>query len=300
MGKNKSWIVEFLPLVIVSFVAILCGIFIATGQTTENGGRTLDGRNAKIDESTTEWIEDQREALARIMNRDAPTDPETTAANETEAAGKGFSTTIDAILSRRLQDGNNDNGAGWQCSRYTAWLATGQWSYSSAHPDYGPVNGKDVAAWLVRYYGFKYIDNPVEGAIGSGGFNTTYGHTVMYLYATGTNTAMVNDANFVPLTVATHNMNIDGYVWVVPGDYNPAPQPTPTPTPAPQPGDELTYSYVPGDTFGQVLIRLGLDEGRLWGTDGTVMYYTQQLIEQGALTERGYVRLHYPFTLKRR
>ena len=83
------------------------------------------------------------------------------------------------------------------------------------------MNGKDLGYWLVKNYGWKYIETPVEGAIGSGGFNTTYGHTVMYLYSTGDNTAMVNDANYTPLKVSTHNMNISGYVWVVPKDWEP-------------------------------------------------------------------------------
>ena len=297
MARIINWLTKYLPALVVGFVALLCTIFIILGQPTENGGRTLDGKNAKIEESTTEWIESQREALARIMNRDAPTDAATIAENATEATGKGFTTTIDDVLGRRLPDGNNDNGNGWQCSRYTAWLGTGQWSYSSAHPDYGPVNGKDVAKYLVDYYGFKYTDQPVAGAIGSGGFNTLYGHTVMYLYATGVNTAMVNDANYVPLTVSTHNMNIEGYVWVVPGNYEPTPEPTPTPTPE---SDTVSYSYVPGDSFGRVLIKLGLDEGNLWGENGTVRYYTNQLVEQNVLDRRGNVLLYTPFTLRRR
>lgn len=297
MARIINWFTKYLPALIVGFVALLCTTFIILGQPTENGGRTLDGKNAKIEESTTEWIESQREALARIMNQDAPTDAETIAENATEATGKGFTTTIDDVLGRRLPDGNNDNGNGWQCSRYTAWLGTGQWSYSSAHPDYGPVNGKDVAKYLVDYYGFKYTDQPVAGAIGSGGFNTLYGHTVMYLYATGANTAMVNDANYVLLTVSTHNMNIEGYVWVVPGNYEPTPEPTPTPTPE---SDTVSYSYVPGDSFGRVLIKLGLDEGNLWGENGTVRYYTNQLVEQNVLDRRGNVLLYTPFTLRRR
>ena len=195
--------------------------------------------------------EDYLESMNRIMNLDQP-------AVETENfnIGLGFYTTIDQILGRRLADGNNDNGNGWQCSRYTAWLATGQWSYNQYHPDYGPVNGKDIAQWLVDYYGFKYIDKPVEGAIGSGGFNTKYGHTVMYLYSTGENTAMVNDANFVPLTVATHNMNIEGWVWVVPGSYNPEPEPKPTPKPepAPEPVKCDIRDVFEGDTLGQIML----------------------------------------------
>lgn len=192
--------------------------------------------------------EDYLETMNRIMNLDQPADQ-----NENFNNGLGFYTTIEAILGRRLLDGNNDNGAGWQCSRYTGWLATGQWSYNQQHPDYGPVNGKDIAQWLVDYYGFKYIDQPVEGAIGSGGFNTRYGHTVMYLYSTGPNTAMVNDANFVPLTVATHNMNIEGWVWVVPGSYEPKPEPEPTP-PVPEPIKCDIREVKWGDTLGKIML----------------------------------------------
>ena len=295
MAKRlNKWLINNLPWLILLGVAILCVLFLTLGTKAEDGSITLDGQNAKIEESTETWIESQREALARIMNQDQPTDEATITANEAE--GKGFYTTIDEVLGRRLADGNNDNGNGWQCSRYSAWLGTGQWSYSSSHPDYGPVNGKDIAAWLVNYYGYKYIDQPVAGAIGSGGFNTLYGHTAMYLYSTGSNTAMVNDANYVPLTVSTHNMNIDGWVWVVPGSYNPTPEPTPTPTPTPT-GD-ITYSYVPGDTFGQVLLNLGISDGaHLWGAGGDVEYYTQQLIDQNVLDRRGNVLLYTPFTL---
>lgn len=283
--KNLSkFLISHLEAVILIGVALICLIFCIFGSTTEEGYRTLDGKEAKIEEYTENFIEDANAALNRLMNEDRPTDDDTIKENEEEATGQGFTTSLDAIIGRRLADGNNDNGNGWQCSRYTGYLATGKWSYSKAHPDYGPVNGKDVAAWLVKNYGFKYIDKPVMGAIGSGGFNTTYGHTVMYLYPTGTNTAMVNDANYVPLTVNTHNMNISGWVWVVPGDYEPKPEPAPAPTPepiSPAGSGEIYYTYKKGDTFGQVLVNLGLSDGRLWGVNGTVRYYTEQLHKQG-------------------
>lgn len=296
MKKISNWLVENLPWLVVMFVGVLCAIFIICGKRAEDGSITLDGKNAVIEEATTEWIESQREAWARIVNQDQPTDESVI---QEYAEGKGGSTTLAEVLSRRLADGNNDNGNGWQCSRYTGWLATGQWSYSSAHPDYGPVNGKDVAAWLVKNYGWKYTDVLVEGAIGSGGFNTRYGHTAMYLYGTGENTAMVNDANWVPLTVSTHNMNIDGWVWVVPGDYEPEPSPEPEPTPSYDDG-KVTYSYMPGDCFSKVLVKLNLDEGHLWGEGGTVKYYTKQLVEQNVLDRNGNVLLYKPFTLTKR
>lgn len=42
------------------------------------------------------------------------------------------------------------------------------------------------------------------------------------------------------------------------------------------------YTYKPGDTFGQVLMKIGLSDGRnLWGPNGDVEYYRKQLNDQG-------------------
>lgn len=265
-------------------VAVLCTVFVLCGTKADNGSITLNGSDAKIEEYTEKFIEDANEAMLRLMEKDAPTDEETIKANDEEEVGLGFYTTIDAVIGRRLPDGDNDGGRGWQCSKYTAYLATGKREYSSAHPDYGPVNGKDVAAWLVKNYGFKYIDKPVKGAIGSGGFNTQYGHTAMYLYSTGSNTAMVNDANYTPLKVSTHNMNISGWVWVVPGSYNPQPAPTPTPTPTPVSYD--TYTVRKGDTLGDIARNMGwYTGGKLFGDDG----YAQALADYNGIANRGLI-----------
>lgn len=80
----------------------------------------------------------------------------------------------------------------------------------------------------------------------------------------------------------------------------PKPQPTPQPTPAPVDPKTVTYTYVKGDYFSKVLKKLGLDEGKLWGKNGTVAYYTQQLVEQKVLDSRGNVKIGVPFTLTRR
>lgn len=46
--------------------------------------------------------------------------------------------------------------------------------------------------------------------------------------------------------------------------------------------DIYEYTYAPGDNFGNVLIKMGLSDGRnLWGPNGDVAYYTQQLNNQG-------------------
>lgn len=257
MKKISNFFTNHLAFLIVTGIAILCLLFTILGKPTESGYITLNGQDAKIEEYTEKFIENANDALYRIMNEDKPTDEETIKANE-EVEGLGGSTSINTVISRRLPDGNNDNGRGWQCSKYTPYLATGKREYSNTHPDYGPVNGKDVANWLVKNYGWKYIETPVEGAIGSGGFNTTYGHTAMYLYSTGSNSAMVNDANYVPLTVSTHNMNISGWVWVVPDDYTPTPLPDPTPPPTPSPtptpvSNCSTWKLNRGDTLSKIM-----------------------------------------------
>lgn len=213
--RIKDFLINHLAILLILFVFILSGSFLVFGKVSENGSLTLDGSNAKIEKSTEQFIEDSQKALARIMNDDKSSDEKTIEENDKDAVGQGFHTTLEEILSRRRADGDNDNGNGWQCSKYTAYLATGKKDYSRSNPDYGPVHGKDIANWLVKNYGFKYIDVPVPGAIGSTGFNTAYGHTVMYV---GNNS--VNDANFSPLRVFTHGDNISNYVWVVPGNYN--------------------------------------------------------------------------------
>lgn len=282
-NKIKNFIMDRIAFFTVLGVSLICIIFLIVGTPSENGSITLDGKDAQIEEYTEKFIENANDALYRIMNEDAPTDEETIKANE-EATGQGAYTTIDQVIARRKPDGFNDNGKGLQCSKYTGYLATGKMEYSTTHPDYGPVNGKDVASWLVRSYGWKYIDTPVEGAIGSGGFNTKYGHTAMFLYFTGSNTAMVNDANYVPLTVATHSMNISGWVWVVPGDYKPTPAPTPTPTPTPVSYD--SYTVVRGDTLGGIARKMGWCNGcKLFGDDG----YTQKLAEKNGIPNRGLI-----------
>lgn len=282
MKKVSNFIINNLHWVVVLFVALLCTTFLLVGTKSEDGFITLDGKDATITDTTKKWIEDANEALNRIMNEDAPTDEATIKEFENGIDGVGLGgQTINTVIGRRLPDGDNDNGKGWQCSKYTAYLATGRREYSSAHPDYGPVNGKDVAAWLVKNYGWKYSD-PVEGAIGSGGFNTQYGHTAMYLYSTGSNTAMVNDANWTPLKVSTHNMNISGWVWVVPGDYTPEPKPTPTPAPVSQD----SYTVVRGDTLGEIARKMGWYTGpKMFGDDG----YAQALADYNNIKNRGLI-----------
>lgn len=246
-SRLRKWFVNNLEWLVVLITALVCAGFLIAGKPSQNGSITLDGQDAQIEQYTEDFISESEKALGRIMNEDAPTDAEVAAEYDVDEVGLGFHTTLEEILARRLPDGDNDNGKGWQCSKYTAYLATGRREYSTAHPDYGPVNGKDMAGWLVKNYGFKYIDNPVPGAIGSAGFNTKYGHTAMYV-----GDGYVNDANYKPLAVYTHPEVLSNYVWVVPGDYNPEPTPAPTPEPTPVSVCKV-WNVKRGDTMSQIM-----------------------------------------------
>lgn len=65
--------------------------------------------------------------------------------------------------------------------------------------------------------------------------------------------------------------------------------------------DVVEYTYKPGDTFGQVIKNLGLQtDNGLWGPNGDVAYYTQQLAEQGAMNSRGNIPIGTTIRLVRR
>lgn len=52
--------------------------------------------------------------------------------------------------------------------------------------------------------------------------------------------------------------------------------------PEENPDDFVEYTYKPGDTFGQVILDLGINTKKgLWGKGGDVEFYTKQLREQG-------------------
>lgn len=65
--------------------------------------------------------------------------------------------------------------------------------------------------------------------------------------------------------------------------------------------DVIEYTYKPGDSFGQVIKNLGLQtDNGLWGPNGDVAYYTQQLAEQGAMNSRGNIPIGTTIRLVRR
>lgn len=185
-------------------------------------------------------------------------------------------------LTRRLPDGT------WfgQCTRYAWYLGSGIKMNYIPHPDYGPCDGQDMVDYLVKKLGWVRCGKQ-NGAIFAYSAGA-YGHTGMVVDA---DKNIVNDANWSPLRVSTHYLNLDavGAVYACPRSMletekpKPAPVSTnPTSTPQTAPNNEVSYTYKYGDTFGQVILNLGLQTNHgLWGEDGDVAFYTNQLHEQG-------------------
>ncbi len=140
------------------------------------------------------------------LQNDQQTDDSATITDEEieqilEAEGQGADI---SPLSRILPDGDNDGGKGWQCSKYAGYLATGKREYSIKNPDYGPVNGRDMVNYLINTFGWVACAKQ-DGAIFS--YDTgQYGHTGIVKDAKNN---IVNDANWKPLQVSTHYLNLD-------------------------------------------------------------------------------------------
>lgn len=65
--------------------------------------------------------------------------------------------------------------------------------------------------------------------------------------------------------------------------------------------DSYSIPYLEGDTLGDVINELGIGtQNGLWGANGDVAYYTNQLMEQGALDKNGNIKPGTVIKLTRR
>lgn len=328
MEKVKKFFISAIPYLVVAGTALICALFFLLGTKTDDGTYTLDGKPAQISESTKDWMESAEEAYSKIVYAskpvpalladgstiDVPTiesidDPAIEA--KTGEGGRGSYVYAPTGTFNEFKDytiGKCWDVEGWygsQCvdlhnlfqMNYTKdqrWLdlcgtgaARGIWQCKEA-------NAGSEYELIYNASEIKTGDWVITG----GG---TWGHTCEaagpynngYVACLGENQGGAACPNG---GAATNIVNLSMGTFL--GAFRPKTyiQPEPTPTPS---GD-VTYSYVPGDYFSGVLIKLGLDEGNLWGESGTVKYYTQQLIEQNMLDARGNVILYTPFTLTKK
>ena len=149
------------------------------------------------------------------------------------------------------------------------------------------------SAWKIQAGDWLIFDGGQYGHVGMALGGVTNGYVALLGENQGGSACQGGGAatNIINISIK----NLIGFYR--PKAYN---KPAPAPTPAPSQAKELTYTYKKGDYFSKVLVKLGLDEKKLWGENGTVKYYTKQLVEQNVLDSRGNVKIGVPFTLKRR
>ena len=164
-----------------------------------------------------------------------------------------------------------------ECVSYCAWKINeieGTWPKRT-----GSMNAKE---WIYRLpsWGYKKVSEPKNGGKYVGVTTVgTYGHVIWFEFD---NT--ISEYNYSSIgNFDVRAVNLNQYQWYeIKAPINPDPTPTPKPT------KKVSYTYKRGDTFGQVICDLGLKTSHgLWGENGDVAYYTQQLEKQGALDENG-------------
>lgn len=153
------------------------------------------------------------------------------------------------------------------------------------------LSGKVVATWNGKASGYAQQQDQIEplgfewhggstglqdgdwGIFGDG----EWGHVAMYYRGQwlGQNQNSANPYSGSPFSLASISLN--GLI----GYYRPVKYKKSAPALMPI-QNEVDYTYKEGDTFGQVILNLGLGTSHgLWGEDGDVAYYDQQLHDQG-------------------
>ena len=191
-----------------------------------------------------------------------------------------------------------DGAYGSQCYDLMAYfhkVYTGRWLSTAG-------TGSAYGIWDARDYNnsgneYELIYNPRD--IKPGDFvvfhNGVYGHVGMalgyynngYVALLGTNQGGYacpgggSSANIINISLNTFSGAFRPRSWIVP-------EPTPEPEPTPAPSNIVTYTYVKGDYFSKVIQKLGLaTTNGLWGKNGDVAYYDEQLRQAGILNYYG-------------
>ena len=159
----------------------------------------------------------------------------------------------------------------WECADYNSRGNGITWYYKVYNP------------WDLRPGDIVTTNNGIWGHTGeAAGWPFTYnGVWYVPLYSTnqgGANCELGGQAsNIINMNLSTFAGALRWSGWDYLFD-------NPEPTPEPQPGN---YVYQKGDYFSAVLMKLGLSDGsNLWGVDGDVNYYNEQLYKQGILEYR--------------
>lgn len=194
--------------------------------------------------------------------------------NEVEVGMGGFANTYVEPYRSRPQDSMVDPSTCYnrECVSYTAWKIfelTGKWPTRT-----GGMNARYWVQRLAENGYTKVVDRPRNGGKYVGVTDAgTYGHVVWFEVDN-----VISEYNYLTRGgFSTRTINLDAYKWVE--IQAPAKEAVEAVSePATTKKKTVTYTYRAGDTFGEVIRKLGLaTKHGLWGADGDVIYYTKQL-----------------------
>lgn len=208
---------------------------------------------------------------------------------EEEAGRGGVNNTYPEPYRSAVQDSMTDPSTCYnrECVSYTAWKIkelTGKWPTRT-----GGMNAK---YWVERLAenGYKTVVAKPQNGGKYVGVSTagTYGHVVWFEEG-----ETISEYNYsIRGGFSVRIVNPAAYKWVEIQAPVVAPAPAPAKKEEPKKDEvkkptakkdnSISYTYKPGDTFGQVIVNLGLKTSHgLWGPDGDVEYYNKQLAAQG-------------------
>lgn len=293
--KIKKWIAAIISVIVAVLVGATVAINITNGEptitikysetTVPTVIETDDGELETIDAPTVEFVDSE------VVTKECQ--------EEDGCLGQGAgselpyldistpTTVMDSLLGHCV---DFDGWYGSQCVdpfAYFHYLYTGRWlSTNGTGAAYGLWDARDYnnsgneyeliySAYDIQPGDWVIFHNGVYGHVGMalGGYNNGY---IALLGANQGGSACQGGGavvNIINMSLASFSGAFRPRIYIQP---EPSPEPTPEPT--------TGYIYKKGDTFGQVLIDLGLSDGSdLWGGDGKVELYNEQLYKQGIL-----------------
>lgn len=235
----------------------------------------------KVGEQLREFIDTITNKTAREDIEEAVEEGDEILDYEEVEAGKGGVTdTYPAKYKNPPQDSLLDPSTCYnrECVSYDAWKIyelTGKWLTRT-----GSMNAIYWVQRLAENGYTKVVDRPVKGGKYVGvSEKGEYGHVVWFEEG-----STISEYNYLTRGgFSVRNIDLSAYKWVeIKAPAIPAPTPA-APDKKPTKKDPaIYYTYKQGDTFGQVIKDLGLATSHgLWGTEGDVTYYTNQLRTQG-------------------
>lgn len=154
-------------------------------------------------------------------------------------------------------------------------------NYGRAEYSYTHIPGKALKRSVYNAYNGKYTPSEARAVMDKDVFKNIYNNVGASLEYTDDQKAAITTLVDTILDKKYGGRKSEPEVKETVEETTEEPASTTQPVAA-EASETVDYTYQPGDNFGNVLIKMGLSDGRnLWGPNGDVAYYTKQLNDQG-------------------